>query len=87
MSPLYRIAQLTSQLADAREQAARDSATIARLHARNEDLVELLNAILLWEEADMRRTPPPKGSMAAHFLPAFCRNARAAIARNEGVTA
>ena len=79
MSPLDRIAQLTAQLADAREQSARDSATIARLHARNEDLVELLNAILLWEEADMRRTPPPKGSMAAHFLPAFCKNARKAL--------
>ena len=79
MSPLDRIAQLTAQLADAREQAARDSATIARLHARNEDLVELLNAILLWEEADVRRTPPPKGSMAAHFLPAFCKNTRKAL--------
>ena len=79
MSLLDRIAQLTAQLADAREQAARDSATIARLNARNEELVELLNAILLWEEADMRRTPPPKGSMAAHFLPAFCKNARKAL--------
>ena len=59
--------------------AARDSATIARLHARNEELTELLNAIVLWIEADMRRTPPPKGSMAAHFLPAFCKNARKAL--------
>ncbi len=79
MSPSDRIARLNRQFADAREQAARDSATIARLHARNEELTELLNAIVLWIEADMRRTPPPKGSMAAHFLPAFCKNARKAL--------
>ena len=79
MSPSDRIARLNRQFADAREQAARDSATIARLHARNEELTELLNTIVLWIEADMRRTPPPKGSMAAHFLPAFCKNARKAL--------
>jgi len=79
MSPSDRIGRLNRQFADAREQAARDSATIARLHARNEELTELLNAIVLWIDADMRPTPPPKGSMAAHFLPAFCKNARKAL--------
>ena len=40
MSPLDRIAQLTAQLADAREQAARDSATIARLTAERQNWKE-----------------------------------------------
>lgn len=43
MSPLGRIAQLTAQLADAREQAARDSATIARLATERDLYVKCVN--------------------------------------------
>lgn len=43
MIPLDRIAQLTAQLADAREQAARDSATIARLAGERDLYVKCVN--------------------------------------------
>ena len=93
MSPLDRISQLTdenallrSQLQDAQQQAKRDSETIARLAKGNPELreesVDLLNAIIIWLEADMRKTPPPAESMAAYFIPSFCKNARKFLSRH-----
>ena len=68
MNPQTEIALLRSQLADARSQLEADSQTIA-------ESAELLNAITLWIEADMRQAPPNAESMAAFFLPTFCKNA------------
>ena len=96
MNPLDRINQLNnevallrSQLSDARKQLEADSATIANLAKDKQDIWlrcdsgdELLNAILLWIEADMRQTPPPAESMAACFLPTFCKNTRAHLSRH-----
>ena len=96
MNPLDRINQLNdevallrSQLSDARKQLEADSATIAKLAADKLDIWlrcdngdDLLNAILLWIEADMRQTPPPAESMAAFFLPTFCKNTRAHLSRH-----
>ena len=95
MNPLDRINQLKdevallrSQIFDARKQLEADSATIAKLAADKRDIWlrcdngdDLLNAILLWIEADMRQTPPPAESMAAFFLPTFCKNTRAHLSR------
>ena len=95
MNPLDRINQLNnevallrSQLSDASKQLEADSATIAKLAADKRDIWlrcdngdDLLNAILLWIEADMRQTPPPAESMAAFFLPTFCKNTRAHLSR------
>lgn len=54
MSPLDRIAQLTAQLADAREQASRDSATIARLASERAALLaagrDLLSLVKSWAD-------------------------------------
>ena len=89
MSPLDRIAQLNarvseletandllrSQLADARKQLEADSQTIA-------ESAELLNAIILWIEADIRQAPPNAESMAAFFLPTFCKNAHNFLSRH-----
>ena len=89
MNPLDRINQLTdenallrSQLSDARKQLEADSATIAKLAKDRDSGDELLNAILLWIEADMRQTPPLAESMAACFLPTFCKNTRAHLSRH-----
>ena len=96
MNPLDRINQLNnevallrSQLSDARKQLEADSATIAKLAKDKQDIGlrcdsgdELLNAILLWIEADMRQTHPPAESMAACFLPTFCKNTRAHLSRH-----
>ena len=68
-------ALLRSQLADARKQLEADSQTIA-------ESAELLNAITLWIEADMRQAPPNAESMAAFFLPTFCKNAHNFIFRH-----
>lgn len=76
MSLFDRIAQLTAQLQDAREQAARDSATIARLHARNEELDGLLTAAVFRMELEHEA--------GSTVLRAWIPDARAAIARNEG---
>ena len=80
------VALLRSQLADARQQIERDSDTIAKLakdkRELKEESAELLNAIVLWHEADMRKTPPSSESMAAFFLPAFCKNARNFLSRH-----
>ena len=89
MNPLDRINQLNnevallrSQLSDARKQLEADSATIAKLAKDRDSGDELLNAILLWIEADMRQTPPLAESMAACFLPTFCKNTRAHLSRH-----
>ena len=96
MNPLDHINQLNnevallrSQLSDASKQLESDSATIAKLAKDRQDIWlrcdggdELLNAILLWIEADMRQTPPPAESMAAFFLPTFCKNTRAHLSRH-----
>lgn len=96
MNPLDRINQLNnevallrSQLSDARQQLEADSATIAKLAKDKRDIWlrcdsgdELLNAILLWIEADMRQTPPPAESMAAFFLLTFCKNTSAHLSRH-----
>ena len=89
MNPLDRINQLNaevallrSQLSDARKQLESESATIAKLAKDRDSGDELLNAILLWIEADMRQTPPPAESMAACFLPTFCKNTRAHLSRH-----
>ena len=96
MNPLDRIDQLNNevailrlQLSDARKQLEADSATIAKLAKDKQDILlrcdggdELLNAILLWIEADMRKTPPLAESMAACFLPTFCKNTRALLSRH-----
>ena len=68
-------ALLRSQLADARKQLEADLQTIA-------ESAELLNAITLWIEADMRQAPPNAESMAAFFLPTFCKNAHNFISRH-----
>ena len=92
MNPLDRIAQLTdenailrSQLSDARKQLEADSATISKLAKDKRDLkeesAELLNAIVLWHEADMRKTPPSSDSIAAFFIPSFCKTARNFLTR------
>ena len=70
VSPLDRIAQLTEENRKLRE--------------ANNNANELLSAILLWLEADMRKTPLPYVSMAAHFLPTFCKNTRKHLSSNEG---
>ena len=93
MNPLDRINQLNdeiallrSQLSDARKQLEADSATIAKLakdkRELKEESAELLNAIVLWHEADMRKTPPPSDSIAAFFIPSFCKNARNFLSRH-----
>ena len=89
MNPLDRInhlnnevALLRSQLSDARKQLEADSATIAKLAKDRDSGDELLNAILLWIEADMRQSSPPAESMAAFFLPTFCKNTRAHLSRH-----
>ena len=93
MNPLDRINQLNnevallrSQLSDARKQLESDSATIAKLAKDKQELkeesAELLNAILLWHEAYMRKTPPTSDSMAAFFIPSFCKNARNFLSRH-----
>ena len=69
------IALLRSQLSDARKQLEADSATIAKS-------AELLNAITLWIEADIRQAPPNAESMAAFFLPMFCKNAHNFLSRH-----
>ena len=81
--------ELRAQVETARQELASDSATIAKLAADKRDILlrcdngdELLNAILLWIEADMRQTPPPAESMAACFLPTFCKNTRAHLSRH-----
>lgn len=83
------VALLRSQLSDARKQLKADSATIAKLAKDKQELWlsrdsgdELLNAILLWIEADMRQSSPPAESMAAFFLPTFCKNTRAHLSRH-----
>ena len=83
------VALLRSQLSDARKQLEADSATIAKLAKDKRELWlsrdsgdELLNAILLWIEADMRQSSPPAESMAAFFLPTFCKNTRAHLSRH-----
>ena len=68
-------ALLRSQLADARKQLEADSQTIA-------ESAELLNAIILWIEADIRQAPPNAESMAAFFLPMFCKNAHNFLSRH-----
>ena len=79
-------AVLRSQLEDARKQAAHDSQTIAKLAKDKQELfaesAELLNAITLWIEADMRQAPPNAESMAAFFLPMFCKNAHNFLSRH-----
>ena len=81
--------ELRAQVETARQELARDSATIAKLAKDKQDIWlrcdsgdELLNAILLWIEADMRQTPPPAESIAAFFLPTFCKNTRAHLSRH-----
>ena len=80
------VAILRSQLFDARRQLESDSATIAKLAKDKRELkegaAELLNAIVLWHEADMRKTPPSSDSIAAFFIPSFCKNARNFISRH-----
>ena len=76
MNPQTDIALLRSQLADARKQLEADLQTIA-------ESAELLNAITLWLEADMRQAPPNAESMAAFFLPTFCKNAHNFISSHE----
>ena len=75
MNPQTEIDLLRSQLADARKQLEADSQTIA-------ESAELLNAITLWIEADMRKAPPNAESMAAFFLPTFCKNAHNFLSRH-----
>lgn len=75
MNPQTEIDLLRSQLADARKQLEADSQTIA-------ESAELLNAIILWLEADMRQAPPNAESMAAFFLPTFCKNAHNFLSRH-----
>ena len=79
-------ALLRSQLADARKQLEADSQTIAKLAKDKRELFaessELLNAITLWVEADMRQAPPHAESMAAFFLPTFCKNAHNFLSRH-----
>ena len=79
-------ALLRSQLADARKQLEADSQTIANLAKDKRELfaesAELLNAITLWLEADMRQAPPNAESMAAFFLPTFCKNAHNFLSRH-----
>ena len=100
MNPLDRIAQLTeenrqllrsvdelrAQVETARQELARDSATIAKLakdkRELKEESAELLNAIVLWHEADMRKTPPSSDSIATFFIPSFCKNARNFLSRH-----
>ena len=67
---------LRCQLQDAREQAARDSATIARLHARNEELDGLLTAAVFRMELEHEA--------GSTVLRAWILDARAAIARKQG---
>lgn len=80
------VALLRSQLSDARKQLEADSATIANLAKDKLELfaesAELLNAITLWIEADMRQAPPNAESMAAFFLPMFCKNAHNFLSRH-----
>ena len=80
------VALLRSQLSDARKQLEADSATIAKLAKDKRELftesAELLNAITLWIEADMRQAPPNAESMAAFFLPTFCKNAHNFLSRH-----
>ena len=93
MNPLDRInrlndevALLRSQLSDAHKQLEADSATIAKLakdkRELKEESAELLNAIVLWHESDMRKTPPPSDSIAAFFIHSFCKNARNFLSRH-----
>ena len=80
------VALLRSQLSDSRKQLEADSATIAKLAKDKQELfaesAELLNAITLWIEADMRQAPPNAESMAAFFLPTFCKNAHNFLSRH-----
>lgn len=79
MSPFDRIAQLTAQLADAREQAARDSATIARLsHAK-----DVLGGVV----ATLEASDPADCSDESEWISGMRRMARQALAKTEGVTA
>ena len=86
MNPKTEIDLLRSQLADARKQLEADSQTIAKLAKDKGELfaesAELLNAITLWIEADMRQAPPNAESMAAFFLPTFCKNAHNFLSRH-----
>ena len=86
MNPQTEIDLLRSQLADARKQLEADSQTIAKLAKDKRELfaesAELLNAITLWIEADMRQAPPNAESMAAFFLPTFCKNAHNFLSRH-----
>ena len=75
MNPQTEIDLLRSQLADARKQLEADLQTIAKS-------AELLDAITLWVEADMRQAPPSAESMAAFFLPTFCKNAHNFLSRH-----
>ena len=75
MNPQTEIDLLRSQLADARKQLEADLQTIAKS-------AELLDAITLWVEADMRQAPPNAESMAAFFLPTFCKNAHNFLSRH-----
>ena len=80
------VALLRSQVADALKQLEADSGTIAKLAKDKQELfaesAELLNAITLWIEADMRQAPPNAESMAAFFLPTFCKNAHNFLSRH-----
>ena len=86
MNPQTEIDLLRSQLADARKQLEVDSQTIAKLAKDKRELftesAELLNAIALWIEADMRQAPPKAESMADFFLPMFCKNAHNFLSRH-----
>ena len=83
MSPLDRIAQLTAQLADAREQAARDSATISRLAAAHD---ELANQVNRWD-AMLEHAERLEDTGMAYSCRNAIHNARQALAKTEGVTA
>ena len=86
MNPQTEIDLLRSQLADARKQLEADSQTIAKLAKDKRELfaesAELLNAITLWIEADIRQAPHNAESMAAFFLPMFCKNAHNFLSRH-----
>ena len=73
MSPLDRIAQLTSQLADAREQAAAFKA-------------ELANQVNRWE-AMLEHAERLEDTGMAYSCRNALHHARQALAKTEGVTA
>ena len=86
MSPLDRIAQLTSQLADARDQAARDSATIARLASDKAKLRGCLSSLLLRIDSMRLRSDWLPGENLQRLAESIA-SGKIALAQTEGVTA